>query len=117
MILASAAEIPRKQIHASPLPCVDARLILLFPSLLAIPLARQCFFDAALLAWFQVKGVTLDFLDNIFRLHLTLKPAQRVFKRLAFLHANLCQRDTPPTWPKAGLIHRLYSGREKRGDV
>jgi hypothetical protein len=29
--------------------------------------------------------MTLDFLDDVFLLYLTLKPAQRVFKRLAFL--------------------------------
>ncbi len=35
--------------------------------------------------------MTLYFLDDVFRLNLALKPPQRVFERLAFLHSNLCQ--------------------------
>ena len=66
-------------------------LVLLFSSLLAIPLARQRFLDAALLSGFQVVGVTFDFLDDVFLLNLPLKPAERILKRLAFLYANLCQ--------------------------
>ena len=68
------------------------RLILLFTSLLAIPLARQCFLDAALFTGLQVVGVTFDFLDDVFLLNLPFKPAERIFKRFAFLHTNLCQR-------------------------
>ncbi len=68
-----------------------AELVLLFTSLLTIPLARQRFFHATLFAGLQVEGVTFDFLDNVFLLYLTLKPTQRIFKRFAFLHANLCQ--------------------------
>ena len=67
------------------------QLVLLFASLLTIPLARQCFLDATLFARFQVVGVTFDFLDDVFLLHLPLKPAERIFKRFAFLYANLCQ--------------------------
>ncbi len=66
-------------------------LVLLFTSLLAIPLARQSCLDATLFTWFQVVGVTLDFLDDVLLLNLTLEPAQRIFERLAFLYANLCQ--------------------------
>jgi len=67
------------------------QLVLLFPSLLTIPLARQCFLDATLLTGLQVVGVTFDFLDDVFLLNLPLKPAERILKRLAFLYANLCQ--------------------------
>lgn len=67
-------------------------LILLFPSLLTIPLARQRFLYATFFAWFQVEGVTLYFLNDVLRLHLALESAQSILKRLAFLHANLCQR-------------------------
>ena len=69
----------------------DPNLVLLFSSLLAIPLARQSFFDSTALARFQVKGVTFYFFDDVFLLNLTFEPAQRILKRLAFLHANLCQ--------------------------
>jgi hypothetical protein len=67
-------------------------LVLLFPSLLTIPLARQRLFHTALFAWFEVEGVTLYFFNDVLRLHFALKPPQSILKRLAFLHANLCQR-------------------------
>jgi len=78
-----------------------AGLVLLFSCLLTIPLARQCFFYSTALARFQVKRVTLHFLNNVFLLNLALKPAQCIFKRLAFLHANLCQMNHTskhPNW-------------------
>src|ERR1700676_5404729 len=80
-------------------------LVLLFTSLFAIPLARQCFLDATLFTGFQVVGVTFDFLDDVFLLNLPLKPAERIFKRLAFLYANLCQRgytSQPAVWLLSG---------------
>jgi hypothetical protein len=77
------------------------RLVLLFTSFLAIPLARQSRLYASFLTGFQVVGVTLDFLDDVFLLYLPLKPAQRIFERLAFLNANLCQKSAtskPANW-------------------
>ena len=79
------------------------KLVLLFASLLAIPLARQSCLDATLLTGLQVVGVTLDFLDDVLLLYLPLKPAQRIFERLALLNANLCQKIPPPN-PPNGLI-------------
>jgi len=77
------------------------KLISLFTSLLAIPLARQSRLYAFLLAGLQVVGVTLDFLDDVLLLNLPLKPAQRIFERFAFLNTNLRQNrsDTFP-WLK-----------------
>jgi hypothetical protein len=66
-------------------------LILLFSCLLAIPLARECFLDALLFTGLQVEAVTLHFLDDVLGLHLALEAPQCIFKRLAFLYANLCQ--------------------------
>ena len=80
------------------------KLVCLFTSLLAIPLACQSCFDATLLTGLQVIGVTLDFLDDVLLLYLPLKPAQRIFERLAFLYANLCQKIPPPNLPW-GYIH------------
>jgi len=73
-----------------------SRLVLLFTSLLAIPLARQSCLDATLFTGFEVVGVTLYFLDNVFLLNLTLEPTQRILERLAFLYANLCQLSHTP---------------------
>jgi hypothetical protein len=52
--------------------------VLLFASLLAGSLASESGFHALFLAGLQVKGVTLDLLDNVFLLHLALEPAQSV---------------------------------------
>jgi hypothetical protein len=67
-------------------------LVLLFASLLAIPLARQCCLNATLFTWFQIVGVTLDFLDDVLLLYFPFEAAQRIFERLAFLNTNLCQK-------------------------
>ncbi len=80
------------------------KLVSLFASLLAIPLACQCCFHAALLTGLQIVGVTLYFLDNVLLLYLPLKPAQRIFERLAFLYANLCQEIPPPNLPWGSLM-------------
>ena len=51
------------------------KLVLLFTSLLAIPLAGQCGLYALFLTGLQIVGVTLYFLDDVFLLNLPLKPA------------------------------------------
>jgi hypothetical protein len=46
--------------------------------------------------------VTLHFLNDVLRLHLALKTAQSIFKRLAFLHTNLCQEKYTPNPAQRG---------------
>ena len=75
-------------------------LIRFFSSFLAIPLARQRFLYAALFPGLQVEAVTLHFLDDVLGLHLALKAPECILKRLAFLHANLCQSNTPRSLPR-----------------
>jgi hypothetical protein len=53
-------------------------LVLLFAILFASTLACQCLFDALLLARFQVIGVTLHFLNDVFRLNLALEAAKGI---------------------------------------
>lgn len=60
-------------------------LVLFLTNLLAIPLACQCFLHALLLAGLQVKGVTLDFLDDVFLLHLALETTKSILKGLTLL--------------------------------
>ena len=74
-------------------------LILLLTDLLAITLACKRFFHAFLFTGLQIKRVTLDFLDNVFSLHLTLEAPQGILKGFAFLYSNLCQENTPPNSP------------------
>jgi hypothetical protein len=55
------------------------------PLLLAQSLPRKRFLGPALLAGFHVEAVLLDFLDDVFLLHLTLEPAQGVFQGFTLL--------------------------------
>jgi hypothetical protein len=50
-------------------------LVLLFASLLAIPLARQSCLDTTLFTGLQIVGVTLYFLDDVLLLYLSLEAA------------------------------------------
>jgi hypothetical protein len=54
-------------------PC--AALVLFFPRFFTRTLASQRSFHTLFLAGLQVKGVTLDLLDNVFLLHLALETA------------------------------------------
>jgi hypothetical protein len=47
-------------------------------TLLPVPFAGECCFDPLLFTWLQVKGMTLDFFNDVFGLHLALETAQRV---------------------------------------
>jgi len=59
--------------------------------LLARSLARQRLLGAAPVAWFQIEGMLLDILDDIFLLDLPLEPAKRAFDGLAILHFHFSQ--------------------------
>lgn len=78
-------------------------LVLLFTSFFAIPLACQRLFYTALFAGLEVEGMTFHFFNDVFLLNLAFKSAQCIFKRLAFLNANLRQRTTPPNDPDGQL--------------
>lgn len=66
-------------------------LVLLLADFLTIALTGKGFFYAPLFARLQIEGMTLDFLDNVFGLHLALKAAKGILKRFTFLNSNLCQ--------------------------
>ena len=53
-------------------------LVAFQPGLFANPLACQGFFDSSLFARFQVEGMTLDFLDDVFLLYLALETPEGV---------------------------------------
>jgi len=60
-------------------------------TLLPVPLAGECCFDPLLFTWLQVKGMTLDFFNDVFGLHLALETAQRVLERFPFLQSDFSQ--------------------------
>ena len=63
---------------AIPLLSLPARL-------LPIALARERLFRSSLVARFQIEGMLLDILDDVFLLNLALEPAKGAFDRLALL--------------------------------
>ena len=50
-----------------------------FANLLPSTLSRQGLFDSALCAGLEVEGVALHFLNDVFRLNLTLEATERAF--------------------------------------
>ncbi len=76
-------------------------LVLLFACFLAAPFASQRFLDSFSLSGLQAKRVTLDFLDYVLGLYLTLEPQKRVFKGFTLLKSNFRQQTAPlarPNW-------------------
>src|ERR1700688_3748433 len=71
---------------AAPSGDTKRRLVRFAPLLLAQSLPRKGFFGPALLAGFHVEAMFLDFLNDVFLLHLALETAQGIFQRLAFLN-------------------------------
>src|SRR3984893_9148999 len=71
-------------------PRRGGRLVRFAPLLLAQSLPRKRFFCPAFLARLHVEAVLLDFLDDIFLLHLALKTAQGIFQRFTLLNNDFC---------------------------
>src|SRR5262249_30368321 len=83
---------PEPRIPGTPAPERNTRtLVRLAALLLARPLPRQRLLGAASIARFQIEGVLLDILDDIFLLHLPLEPAKRALDGFAILHFHFSQ--------------------------
>jgi hypothetical protein len=79
-------------------------LVLFLADLLAIPLTCEGFLHALLFAGLQVKGVALNFLNDVFLLHLALEAAKRVLEGLTLLQTNFCQCKNTPLSGHAGRL-------------
>jgi len=77
-------------------PGLDRLLLGLFANLLLCPLTSQSLLYAELGARLQIVGVTLHFLNDVFRLNFALEATQGALNRLAFLQSNFCQTKSPP---------------------
>jgi hypothetical protein len=77
-------------------------LIWLSANLLAS--SRQGFLHSTLRARLQVEGVTLHFLNDVFRLNLALEPAQGILDRLT---CNRTSAESSP--PNQHYISALYA--------
>lgn len=60
-------------------------------ALLAVALAGEGFFRAALFTGFQVKRMPFDLFYDIFLLNFTFESPKSTFKRLAILQMDFCQ--------------------------
>ena len=73
------------------------------PLLLAQSLPRKRFFRPALLAGFHVEAMLLDFLDDVFLLHLALKTPQGIFQGFTLLNDDFSHFiNSPPI--RFGLV-------------
>ena len=64
-------------------------------NLLPATLTGEGLLDALPLSRFQVKGVLLDFLDDVFLLDPALEAPQRIFDGLTILYPNVSQSIHP----------------------
>jgi len=86
LILGSAAPSREENGRATPTGSGPPLKLVRFPPLLlAQSLPRKRFFRPALLAGFHVEAVLLDFLDDVFLLHLALKAPQGILQGFTLL--------------------------------
>src|SRR5215831_7853332 len=83
-------------LHPSPTPQTCRSSVPFEPCLLSKPLSRQRLFDSAPFPWLKIEGVLLDFLDDVFLLHLAFEPTQGVFQRFPFLKSHFSQSTNTP---------------------
>ena len=72
-------------------------LVLLTPLFFPETFTREGFLCTTLFAGLQVIAVLLDFLDDVFRLHLALEATKCVLQRLTLLNNNFCHAYSPPS--------------------
>src|SRR5204863_9329516 len=77
---------------------VGVGLLQLAPELLAITLSGEGLLRPPLVTGFQIEGMLLDILDDVFLLNLPLEPAESALNRLALLNFDFRHALTPPSW-------------------
>jgi hypothetical protein len=77
-------------------PLLERLILRLFANLLLRPFARQSLLYTKLGARLQIVGMTLDFLDDVFRLNFALEATQGALNGLALLQSNFSQPKSPP---------------------
>src|SRR6266849_1201595 len=81
---------------------VNRRLIQFAPLFLTQTLSRKRFLGPASFSGLHVKAVLLDFLDDVFLLHLALKASQGVLQGLCLLDDDFGHSVSPPI--RSGLV-------------
>src|SRR5258708_12829812 len=67
------------------------------PEFLAIPLPGERLLGPSFVAGFQIEGVLLDVLDDVFLLDLPLEPAESAFDRFALLDFDFTPAPNTPS--------------------
>src|SRR5206468_12777998 len=98
LLLSSRPDELRSAIHARKNPVLELHrslprrgsvgLFRFASELLAIPLASERLLCPSLVARFQIEGMLLDILDDVFLLNLPLEPAESAFDRFALLYLD-----------------------------
>src|SRR5712691_8984961 len=104
LILGSAAPSRGENGRATPTMSGPPLFLIRFPPLLLTQsLPRKRFFRPALLAGFHVEAMLLDFLDDVFLLHLALETPQGIFQGFTLLDDDFSHCfDSPPI--RFGLV-------------
>src|SRR6266567_5907978 len=112
LILGSAAPSRGENGRAPPTMSGPPLFLIRFPPLLlAQSLPRKRFFRPALLAGFHVEAMLLDFLDDVFLLHLALETPQGIFQGFTLLDDDFSHCfDSPPI--RFGLVSCGASRRQ-----
>ena len=113
---ASPQETQRERKRAAVQSRPSVCLLLLFSSFLPAALTRQSFFHALFFAGFEIKGVPLDLLDDVFLLHLPLEAAKCIFKGFSLLQSDFCQRAYTPKPVQYGLDSYCKTAHTKSSD-
>ena len=92
-------------------------LLSLPASLLSIALTGQRLLDTEFLPGLQVKGVSLDFPDNVLLQDLPLEALERVLKRLAVLEPYLSQIAPPTLSMESPNTRKSAQGRVYCGSI
>src|SRR5690348_5163655 len=94
--------------HGSAALSSSENRLIRFPALLfAQSLPRKRFLCPALLAGLHVEAVLLDFLDDVFLLHLALETTQGVLQRFTFLDNDFGHSSFTPNPVRIGNLRRL----------
>ena len=92
------------------------RLVRFPPLLFAQSLPRKRFLGPALFTGLHIEAMLLDFLDDVFLLHLALETAQSVLQRFTFLDDDFSHVIFTPNPVRIGILRCHYERCTAPGD-
>src|SRR5271170_8184390 len=87
------------------------KLVRFPPLLLAQSLPRKRFLGPALFTGLHIEAMLLDFLDDVFLLHLAFETAQSVLQRFTFLDDDFSHVIFTPNPVRIGILRRRHERR------